>query len=125
MGKALVTETPMGQIVKGLLGADAKLGVSSRALGSLKEEDHVMVVQPDLKLITVDVVADPSAPNAFVQGIMEGNSEWVEDGAGGWKMMEIIENTKKRVKKMTSREINENKVALFENFLVDVLTKHH
>ena len=51
MGKALVTETPMGQIVKGLLEGEAKLGVSSRALGSLKEEDHVMIVQPDLKLI--------------------------------------------------------------------------
>ena len=125
MGKALVTETPMGQIVKGLLEGEAKLGVSSRALGSLKEEDHVMIVQPDLKLITVDVVADPSAPNAFVQGIMEGNSEWVEDGAGGWKTMEIIENTKKKIKKMSVVEINERKVQLFEDFLVKVISKQH
>jgi hypothetical protein len=107
------------------LEGKVKIGVSTRALGSLKEEDGAMIVQSDLKLCAVDVVMDPSAPNAFVQGIMEGNSEWVEDGAGGWKTMEIIENTKKKVKKMSVSAINEKKVELFENFLVEVLTKHH
>ena len=125
-GKAQIVETPMGQIVKGLLESDCKLGVSSRALGSLKEGEGnykgAMVVQPDLKLITVDVVADPSAPNAFVEGIME-NHEWIQDSSGGWKVMEIMEQTKKKMKKMNVRAINENKIRLFEDFLASVLSK--
>lgn len=125
-GKALVTETPMGQIVKGLLEGGAKLGVSSRALGSLKEGEGnyrgAMVVQPDLKLITVDVVADPSAPNAFVEGIME-SQEWVQDPTGGWKVMEVVEQTKKKMKKMNVKAINEQKIRLFEEFLASVVGK--
>jgi len=122
-GKALVTETPMGQIVKGLLEGGAKLGVSSRALGSLKEGSNgAMMVQNDLRLITVDVVADPSAPNAFVTGIME-NHEWIEDKRGGWKVMEATEIVKKKLKKMNVREINEQKVRLFESFLASIVTK--
>lgn len=121
-GKALVTETPMGQIVKGLLEGGAKLGVSSRALGSLEERNGAMVVQPDLRLITVDVVADPSAPNAFVEGIME-NAEWVSDKHGGWKIMEAADTMKKKVKKMNVRAINENKVRLFEEFLAKIVVK--
>jgi hypothetical protein len=101
---------------------EAKLGVSSRALGSLKEDNGVMIVQPDLKLITVDVVADPSAPNAFVEGIME-NADWVEDETGGWKMVEAAARVKKRVKKMSVNQINENKVRLFENFLAEIVGK--
>ena len=81
-----------------------------------------MVVQSDLKLITVDVVADPSAPNAFVEGIME-NAEWVEDESGGWKMVEACQKVKKRVKKMSMREVNENKIRLFENFLAEIVGK--
>jgi hypothetical protein len=122
-GKAQVMETPMGQIVKGLLEGGAKLGVSSRALGSLKEgEDGAMMVQPDLRLITVDVVADPSAPNAFVEGIME-SKEWVQDKTGGWKVMEAAEIVKKKVKKMNVHQINENKTRLFEEFLASIITK--
>ena len=122
MGKALVAETPMGQIVKGLLEGEAKLGVSSRALGSLKEDNGVMIVQPDLKLITVDVVADPSAPNAFVTGIME-NCDWVADESGGWKMVEACQKVKKRVKKMSMNELKENKIRLFEDFLAEIVGK--
>jgi hypothetical protein len=122
-GKAQIMETPMGQIVKGLLEGGAKLGVSSRALGSLKEgRDGAMMVQPDLRLITVDVVADPSAPNAFVEGIME-NKEWVQDAAGGWKVMEVAETVKKKIKKMDVRQINEQKVHLFEEFMASVIGK--
>jgi hypothetical protein len=122
-GKAQVMETPMGQIVKGLLEGGAKLGVSSRALGSLKEnKDGAMMVQPDLRLITVDVVADPSAPNAFVEGIQE-NAEWTYDEHAGWKIMEAVETVKKKVKKMNIREINESKVRLFEDFLASIVTK--
>jgi len=124
-GKALVTETPMGCIVKGLLEGGAKLGVSSRALGSLKEgKNGEMLVQNDLKIITVDVVADPSAPNAFVEGIME-NVDWVQDATGEWKVMEAVvmeavENTKKKIKRMNIRQINEQKVHLFEEFLTSL-----
>lgn len=121
-GKAQIMDTPMGQIVKGLLEGEAKLGVSSRALGSLKESNGVMVVQPDLKLITVDVVADPSAPNAFVEGIME-NADWIEDETGGWKMVEACQKVRKRMKKMSMNEINENKYRVFSDFLAEIIGK--
>jgi len=122
-GKALVTETPMGQIVKGLLEGGAKLGVSSRALGSLKEgRDGAMMVQNDLKIITVDVVSDPSAPNAFVEGIMESN-EWIQDSTGNWKIMEAVETVKKKIKKLNVRQINEDKIRLFEDFIASIVMK--
>jgi hypothetical protein len=122
-GKAQIMETPMGQIVKGLLEGGAKLGVSSRALGSLKPgNDGAMIVQPDLRLITVDVVADPSAPNAFVEGIME-NAEWVQDESGGWKVLEVVEDTKKKIKKLDMRQINEQKVRLFEEAMAKIAAK--
>ena len=77
IGKAKLTDTPMGNIAKGLLKSGANLGVSSRAMGSLKESNGKMVVQSDLRLSTAaDIVADPSAPDAFVKGIME-NVEWL------------------------------------------------
>jgi hypothetical protein len=83
-GKALIMDTPMGSIVKNLMDAGTKLGMSSRAMGSLKPNDKgVMIVQPDLHLSTAgDIVADPSAPNAFVEGVMEG-VEWILE-AGSW-----------------------------------------
>ena len=114
-GRAQITETPMGNIVKGLLESDARLGVSSRALGSLKENDEgIMEVQDDLRLITVDIVADPSAPDAFVDGIME-NVDWVLGPGGTWERH--VEEAKKEVKKMNISEINEKKAALFEAFI--------
>jgi len=83
-GKALIMDTPMGSIVKNLMDAGTKLGMSSRAMGSLKPNDKgVMIVQPDLHLSTAgDIVADPSAPNAFVEGVMEG-VEWILE-SGSW-----------------------------------------
>ena len=77
-GRAKILDTPYGKIVKNLMDEGAKLGVSSRGMGSLKEQDGVNVVQEDFMLASVDVVADPSAPNAFVNGIMEGK-EWILD----------------------------------------------
>ena len=76
MGKAQVLETPMGQIVKGLLEGGVQLGVSTRGMGSLEQRNGASVVKDDFILNTVDIVQDPSAPNAFVNGIMEGK-EWV------------------------------------------------
>ena len=78
IGKAKIMETPYGKIVKNLMEEGARLGVSSRGMGSLKEQVGVNVVQEDFMLASVDVVADPSAPNAFVNGIMEGK-EWIWD----------------------------------------------
>lgn len=120
IGKARVTETPTGQIVKGLMESGANLGVSSRALGSLKESQSkrgVMEVQDDFKIVTAsDVVADPSAPAAFVKGIMEGH-EWIfNEQTGEW-----AEACKKRVKKMSKRQIEEKKLNIFKHFLANAL----
>lgn len=119
IGKAKIVETPMGNIVKGLLKSGANLGVSSRAVGTLKpRKDGIMEVQNDFRLSTAaDIVADPSAPNAFVKGIME-NVDWVYDSAtGAWQRQELLEKTKKRLKKMTMDEIEQNKFAIFEHYL--------
>lgn len=121
MGKALVTETPMGEIVKGLLKSGAQLGVSTRGMGELKKrDDGVMVVAPGYHLATAaDVVADPSAPKAFVQGIME-NVEWVMNPATGEWMQQKVESYKKALKKMTMNEIEQNQFNIFEDFLASL-----
>ena len=87
VGKAKILDTPMGKIAKNFIKEGVGLGVSSRGLGSLKEKNGVNVVQPDFHLATVDIVADPSAPDAFVQGIME-SAEWILDN-GVWKPIDI------------------------------------
>ena len=81
-GKAKITSTPMGEIARGLLESGGQLGVSTRGMGSLKESNGVMVVQPDFKLSTVDIVSDPSGPGCFVNGIME-NVQWIYDPVNG------------------------------------------
>merc|ERR1712086_142378 len=78
MGKALILDTPMGKVVKGLLDGGCHLGVSTRGMGSLEKRNGIMEVKDDFILNTVDIVQDPSAPNAFVNGIMEG-VDWVWD----------------------------------------------
>lgn len=116
-GKALVTSTPMGQIVAGLINDGAKLGVSTRALGSLKPlKDGINEVQSDFRLLAVDVVADPSAPDAYVEGIMEG-SEYIWNAASGTWAERTIENQRKEIKTMTLEQIEDNKLRLFETFL--------
>lgn len=118
IGKAKITDTPMGHIVKGLLNSGASLGVSSRALGSLKpRKDGLMEVQDDFKLSTAaDIVADPSAPGAFVKGVME-NVDWIYDPATGTWLEEKLNNTKKMIHKMSSSQLEESKMAIFENYL--------
>ncbi len=117
-GKAEITNTPSGNIVKGLLESEASLGVSSRGLGSLKNvSEGLMEVQPDYKLITVnDIVSDPSAHGALVKGIME-NVEWFYDEENGQWIQEQISNIKKNIKKMNLKEIEDKKAAIFFNFL--------
>jgi hypothetical protein len=92
----------------------AKLGVSSRGMGSLKEQDGVNVVQEDFMLASVDVVADPSAPNAFVDGIMEGK-EWIWDN-GIIKPVQI-EAYKKLIEKTSSRNLEEQAIKMFADFI--------
>ena len=116
IGKAKILETPMGNIARGLLEGGANLGVSIRALGSLKmNEDGVNVVQDDFMLSTAaDIVADPSAPDAYVQGIME-NKEWTF--VDGKFVEKHIEEAKAIIKKASSSQLEEAKIRAFQNFL--------
>ena len=121
IGKAKILDTPMGNIAASLIKEGAGLGVSSRGLGSLKENSQgVSVVQDDFMLATAaDIVADPSAPDAYVQGIME-NREWVFV-KGVWQEREI-EETQTMIRKASSKDLAEAKMQAFQNFL-DKLSK--
>tara|TARA_B100002019_G_C21237549_1_gene583606 strand:+ start:631 stop:1284 length:654 start_codon:yes stop_codon:yes gene_type:complete len=120
VGKAKILDTPMGNIVKNLIDEGASLGVSSRGLGSLKERDGINEVQDDFVLSTAaDIVADPSAPDAFVRGIME-HREWVMV-EGVW-MEKEMEQSYAKIKNASSRELEEEKMAVFSSFL-DKLSK--
>lgn len=115
IGKAKILETPMGKIAKSLMDGGATLGVSSRGMGSLKEVNGTNVVQDDYYLATAaDIVADPSAPGAFVQGIMEGK-EWVWNN-GIVSEINIVEYHE-QMKKAKQRQIEEISLKIFENFL--------
>ncbi len=114
MGKAKIMDTPMGKIVKNLLDEGAQLGVSSRGMGSLEEKNGKKVVSNDFMLAAVDIVADPSAPNAFVDGIMEGK-EWIWDN-GIIKESEM-ENYKKIVTKTPQSTLDEVAEWCFADFL--------
>ncbi len=124
IGKAKLTETPMGNIAKGLLKSGANLGVSSRGLGSLKpNKEGIMEVQDDFQLATAaDIVADPSAPKAFVKGVME-NAEWVYDASTDSWFQESLHETKKMLKKLSMNEIEQNKLSVFESFIKSISPK--
>ena len=114
-GKAKLLDTPMGNIAKNLIDEGAKLGVSSRGMGSLrKNSDGVNEVQGDYMLSAVDIVADPSAPGAFVNGIMEG-AEWVWDN--GVLREKQIHEYETVIKKSSKRELEENAFKVFKDFL--------
>lgn len=124
IGKArIVDENPCGKIVKGLMEAGANLGVSSRGLGSLKSTSNgLMEVQEDFKLVTAaDIVADPSAPDAFVTGIME-NTEYYYDIAKGTWVEQYVEPMKKSISNMNSKTREQSMYRLFE-FYLDGLSK--
>lgn len=115
MGKAKILDTPMGNTVKGLLDGGVTIGVSTRGVGSLKPHNGYQLVQDDFKLATAaDIVADPSAPDAFVRGIME-NVNWVWDN-GIWKQADL-ETAKKEVKTVSRKEIDAVAIRLFEQFM--------
>lgn len=115
IGKAKILDTPNGRIVKSLLDGGATLGVSTRGVGSLKPQNGYQVVQDDFKLATAaDIVADPSAPDAFVRGIMEGK-EWVLDSTG-WKEIDY-DFAKRQIQEASRSEIEEVALKLFKNFM--------
>tara|TARA_R110000868_G_scaffold163660_5_gene395988 strand:- start:355 stop:1005 length:651 start_codon:yes stop_codon:yes gene_type:complete len=115
-GKALILDTPYGQIVKNFIENDVSIGVSSRALGSvIQTKEGYNLVQDDLRLATAaDIVADPSAPGAYVNGIME-NKEWMF--IEGKFMEKQFEQAKKQIKSASSAQIEEVALKLFKNYL--------
>lgn len=116
IGVAKILDTPQGKIVKALINEGASLGVSSRGLGSLSEsDDDAQIVQDDFILATAaDIVADPSAPDAFVNGIVE-NAEWVYNASS--KSWVLAEKIKKKVMTLSSKQLLEKQLELFELFL--------
>jgi hypothetical protein len=117
IGKALVTSTPMGETLKGLIESGGKIGVSTRALGSLKTgKNGLNEVQADLRLLAVDVVADPSAPEAFVNSLME-NSQWVLNEKNGQYVQESVWDMRKRLRAMSLMEQERNARSMFAEFI--------
>jgi hypothetical protein len=115
IGRAKILETPMGVIARNLIENGVGLGVSTRGLGSLKMNSQgINEVQDDFHLATVDIVADPSAPDAFVQGIME-SADWILDN-GVWKAMEV-ERAQQQIKKTPHKNLDEVKLQMFEQFI--------
>ena len=114
MGKALILDTPMGKIVKGLVEGGVQLGVSSRGMGTLVQRNGVNYVGEDFMLATVDIVQDPSAPKAFVNGIMEG-VEWIWDN--GILKAQDIEKYETEIKKASSSQLAEAQLKVWTDFL--------
>jgi len=115
IGKAKIMDTPYGKIVKSLIDEGATLGVSSRGMGSLAQKNGVSMVQDDFTLATAaDIVADPSAPNAFVEGVME-SKEWVMVD-GKFVERDLLE-AQRIIRKTSSKNLNEAKLKLFADFL--------
>ena len=114
VGKAQVLDTPMGQIVKGLLEGGVQLGVSTRGMGSLEQKDGAMYVKDDFILSTIDIVQDPSAPDAFVNGIMEG-VDWVWNN--GILEAQVIEKMETEIRTAPKKVSYETSIREFKNFL--------
>ena len=120
VSKATILDTPMGQIVKGLLDGGVNLGVSTRGMGSLEKRGDAMYVKEDFLLNAVDIVQDPSAPSAFVNGVMEG-VEWVWNN--GIIEAKQIEQMETEIKKAPRADLYETQVREFKNFLSLLKTK--
>ena len=120
IGKASILKTPMGKIVEGLLEGGVKLGVSSRGMGSLVSKNGAQYVGDDFMLSTIDIVQDPSAPSAFVNGVMEG-VEWVWDN--GLIRQQDIEVIETEIKRAPSKNLHEAEIRAFKNFLSKINSK--
>ena len=116
-GKAKIMDTPMGRIVKNLIEECAQLGVSTRGMGSLKSKNGYQEVQEDFMLAAVDIVADPSAPNAFVNGIMEGK-EWIYEN-NSWSERNT-EEARKIIKRSSGKNLDKNIVSLFNQYFRNI-----
>lgn len=121
IGRSRILDTPNGRIVKAIIEDGGKIGVSSRGLGNLRESRGMMEVQPGFMIATAaDIVADPSAPNAFMTAVMEG-ADWVLDEASG---NYVVANTLDRIiedsKTMTMEELEENAIAMFSSFMASM-----
>jgi len=114
VGKALILDTPMGKIVKGLVEGGCKLGVSSRGMGTVESKGNKTFVKDDFILATIDIVQDPSAPEAFVDGIMEG-VEWILEN--GILKPQQIEEYETEIKKGNSSQVAEAQERIFRDFL--------
>lgn len=116
-GKALIVDTPMGRIAKGLIEGGFTLGMSTRAAGKVKQNSYgIAEVQEGLRYVAIDLVTSPSSPDAYVHGIMESNSPlWntIEEYADA----NLIEDYKKNMQKMSVSQLNENKYALYQQFI--------
>lgn len=121
IGKAKILGTPMGNIAKSFLDEGVNLGVSSRGMGSLKPmREGYSLVQEDYRLNTIDIVADPSGPDCWVNGIME-NVEWLYDEKSG--MYKVAEQMKEHISSLSANQLDEQKVELFKQFLVVIGSK--
>ena len=122
VGRAKIMETPMGKIVKNLIDEGGLVGISSRGMGSIKQNKNgIMEVEDDFMLATAgDIVADPSAPDAFVKGVMEG-VEWIYDVASSsWQMANAFDKIEEEIRetaKVSTRELEVKAAALFEKFV--------
>lgn len=122
VGRAKIMETPMGNIARNIIESGGQLGVSTRGMGSLKEVNGIMEVQDDFHLATAgDIVADPSAPDAFVNGIMEG-VEWVWNNGilKASKIEEYKEEIEESASKVSKHELEEAKLRVWKNFLTSI-----
>ena len=117
IGRADILETPMGQIVRGLMDGNVQLGVSTRGMGSLKQERGQTVVSEDFMLATVDIVQDPSAPSAFVNGIVEGIDYFVDNGV---IKAQRVDEYNKETRRLSEQEITNAQIRLFQ----DILSKY-
>jgi hypothetical protein len=117
-GKAKILDTPYGKIVKDLVKEGVRIGVSSRGMGSLKQKNGINEVQDDFNLAAVDIVADPSAPDAFVQGIMEGK-EWVWEN--GLLTAKTVEAHQKHIRRASKSDLEEAKLYAFADFLSKIM----
>ena len=120
VGKASILKTPMGKIVEGLLDGGVKLGVSSRGMGSLVSKKGAQYVGDDFMLSTIDIVQDPSAPSAFVNGVMEG-VEWVWDN--GLIRQQDIEVIETEIKRAPREDLRDAEIRAFKNFLSKINSK--
>lgn len=115
IGEATILDTPNGNIVKSFIDAGVNFGVSTRGLGSIKESNGIKYVQPDFRLVTVDIVLDPSGKDCYVEGLMEGK-EWMYVEGKGW-VEQYLEESRETLKKLKAADVEPMALKIFENFL--------